>query len=535
MTRTIVLLSGEIASGKSTLCSALETRFNFHVVKTRELIQRLQSVPSERKALQRAGESLDRRTKGEWVGDALGKVVAELEDSRSVIVDSVRIKKQIDSVRRAFGMTRVVHVHLTASRAKREEWYEKRMPHARIVEAPTYAEASSDATESKVARLGKSADVVINTERCSQEDVLVRVASRLGLYGRRIEPLVDVLIGGQYGSEGKGHIAAYLSPEYSFLLRVGGPNAGHKVYGDPPYTHHQLPSGTQKCQAGLIIGPGAVLSVEDLRKEIAECGVSMDRLAIDPRAMIIESADIRFEQKLEETIGSTARGVGAATSRKLLRTAANPPVRLAKDADELRPYIKETLSVLENAFAGGKKVLLEGTQGTGLSLHHGDYPYVTSRDTSGSGCIAEAGIAPNRVRRTVMVIRSYPIRVQSPADHTSGPMGIEIEWDVVASRSGLPVDDLRSKEKTSTTGRKRRVAEFNWSLFRKAIALNSPTDVALTFADYLDKKNSDARRFDQLAAETVQFIEEIEAMASAPVSLISTRFDYRSIIDRRSW
>jgi adenylosuccinate synthase len=114
-------------------------------------------------------------------------------------------------------------------------------------------------------------------------------------------------------------------------------------------------------------------------------------------------------------------------------------------------------------------------------------------------------------------------------------MGVELEWKTIAERSGVDIEELKEEEKTSTTARKRRVAEFNWSLFRKAVSLNGPTDIALTFADYINVKNRNARRFEQLTAETLRFIEEIESLGSAPVSLIATRFDHRSIIDRRSW
>ena len=95
--------------------------------------------------------------------------------------------------------------------------------------------------------------------------------------------------------------------------------------------------------------------------------------------------------------------------------------------------------------------------------------------------------------------------------------------------------ELRANERTSTTNRRRRVARFDWVLLRKSAALNAPTDVAITFADYLDPANVDARRYEQLSQETIRFIEEVERVAAAPVSLISTRFDFRSIIDRRTW
>jgi adenylosuccinate synthase len=346
-----------------------------------------------------------------------------------------------------------------------------------------------------------------------------------------------VLVGGEYGSEGKGHIASYLAREYSFLLRVGGPNAGHTVYERPkPYTFHHLPSGTRSSEAKLILGPGAVISVPVLQKEISECHVTRERLFIDPHAMIIDPDDVAFENRtLAKSIGSTAQGVGAATARKILRNAAGVHVQLAGACNELKPYVRETRAVLDGAFASGERVFLEGTQGTALSLHHGFYPHVTSRDTTVSGCLAEAGIAPSRVRRIVLTCRTYPIRVQNPRGGTSGRIGRELSWKEISERSGIPLPDLRQTEKTSTTGRKRRVAEFDWALLRMAASLNGPTDIALTFADYLSVKNRQARRFEQLQPETIRFIQEVERVSGAPVSLISTRFHFRSIIDRRSW
>jgi adenylosuccinate synthase len=97
------------------------------------------------------------------------------------------------------------------------------------------------------------------------------------------------------------------------------------------------------------------------------------------------------------------------------------------------------------------------------------------------------------------------------------------------------LEELEKTERTSTTNRERRIAEFDWSLLRRASSLNGPTDIALTFADYLSIKNRAARRFEQLSEPTIHFIEEIERVASAPVSLIATRFNFRSIIDRRNW
>ena len=226
--------------------------------------------------------------------------------------------------------------------------------------------------------------------------------------------------------------------------------------------------------------------------------------------------------------------MGAATARRIL-DRGKPGVRLAADEPLLKPFIRDASEVLDDAFSNSERVLLEGTQGSGLSLYHGFYPHVTSRDTTVSGCLAEAGIAPSRVRRTILVCRTFPIRVESPAGRTSGPMSLETSWDEVARRAGIDEAHLRRVERTSTTNRDRRVSEFDWALFRRAVTLNGPTDIALTFVDYIAGQNQDARRFDQLTPETIRFIEEVEKIAAAPVSLISTRFHNRCIIDRRAW
>jgi adenylosuccinate synthase len=114
-------------------------------------------------------------------------------------------------------------------------------------------------------------------------------------------------------------------------------------------------------------------------------------------------------------------------------------------------------------------------------------------------------------------------------------MSRDIKWRDVSHRSGVSLAELRRTEVTSTTNRKRRVSEFDWALLRRSASLNAPTDIALTFADYLDIRNRDASRVGQLSTETVQFIEEVQRVATAPVSLVSVRFHSRGIIDRRQW
>ncbi len=288
--------------------------------------------------------------------------------------------------------------------------------------------------------------------------------------------------------------------------------------------------------AKLVIGPGAVINVGDLLDEISRFSVTHDRLSIDPHVMIINKSDIVYEEKNLASISSTARGVGSATARKINHRGkfdGKSKVILAENVEPLKQYIRETIPILENAYLEHKKVHLEGTQGTSLSIHHGDYPYVTSRDTTVSGCLGEAGISPKRVRKVLMVCRTYPIRVGGP----SGPMsqGREIFAADIAGRSGLDVKEILEKEITTTTGKKRRFAEFDWSQLRRSTILNGATDIALTFVDYIRKENRFARRFEQLTSETISFVEEIERVSGVPVNLLSTRFHFRNIIDRRAW
>lgn len=531
MARSIVALSGAIATGKTTLAERLEQRFGARRIGSHELLAKrlADGEQRDRGTLQALGEALDRDTGGRWLADDVAVAASHLSEDAIIVVDSARILGQVEALRRAFGR-RVTHVHLYAPVEELRRRYGRR----RRRDLPSYDDVRRSPTEAAIDTLVDDADVVIDTSRSTAADVAVRAASHLGLTGRDTGRLVDVIVGGQYGSEGKGHVAYHVSPEYEYLLRVGGPNAGHKVVWDSGrvYTHNQLPSGSRAGDAHLLIGPGATLDVGRLLNEIADCAVDVDRLTIDGNAMIIEEKDVEVETRLVGSIGSTGKGGGAAASRRILR---GDDVRLARNVRELHPYVGDVSELLEAAYSRGERVLLEGTQGTGLSLYHGFYPYVTSRDTTVSGCVAEAGVAPTRVRKVVMVCRTYPIRVGSPPRATSGPMGQMLSWAEIARRSGLDVRELRRAERGSISGKRRRVAEFDWAQLRRASVLNNPTDIALTFADYISAENRTARRFEQLTEETIHFIEEVERVAGAPVTLIGTEFHARSIIDRRSW
>lgn len=533
----IVLLSGRISAGKSSLAKNLQDHVGASIFKTKLVIEQvLHRIGADRRALQDRGELLDRRTDGKWLSDELNKALLAGSDLRLVVVDAVRIERQVTWIRQS-GWP-VVHVHLTAAREVLAKRYANRPNRSR--ELRRYEDLSQSQTERDAELLSDIADVVINTDRCSLEDVYARVAARLDIRPTVAQPLIDVLVGGQYGSEGKGNIAHHLAPEYDVLVRVGGPNAGHKVFrrGMDPFTFHQVPSGALgNPGAKLVIGAGAVIGLDVLRQEISKLSLEVGKLLVDRQAIIIARKDIKWEERyLRDEIASTAQGVGAATARKILHRKPGSDVRLASDEPSLKHYVTDTIEFFADCFSAGKKIMLEGTQGTDLSIHHGHYPHVTSRVTTATGCLAEAGLPSRLVRRIVMVCRTYPIRVgDTDTGKTSGHMSHQITLREIARRSRISYSELRRTERTSTTNRRRRIAEFDWDQLRRSVLLNGPTDIALTFADYLGVDNRRAYRYEQLTDDTLRFIEEVEKVSAIPVSLISTAFSDRNIIDRRMW
>lgn len=506
-------------------------------ISTRALILLLtgKDDTTDRKELQALGERFDRDTGGVWVREGLEKQLKQgaIDGKDGCIVDCVRTKGQIDEIRDKFG-SQAVHVHITADDDVLKTRYTDRA--AKHDEGVSWEEASNNATEQGVRQLGDVADVVIDHGREDEASALVRIKAAMGMLSNTLSPQVDVIVGGQYGSEGKGQVAAYLAPEYGALLRVGGPNAGHSVlFAGKKNVFRHVPSGAATTKGiPLYIGAGAVINPEVLAEEITLCGVDPARVKIDPQAAVITPKDRAREAEIRSKMGSTASGAGEALVRKIQARGVDLP--LARNCPDLKRYVLDNAVVdeLERHFRNGERVLLEGTQGTALSLHHGSYPHVTSRDTAVSGCLAEAGISPRRVDRIIMLVRSYPIRVPDAAEGTSGPMMMEIDWETVSRISGISLDELKTTELTSTTKGLRRVGQFDWALFWRSCMLNSPTDICLTFADYLPQ-NSDATRFDQLNPATSRFIHQLEMVARAPVTLVSKEFGHRKMLDRRTW
>ncbi|MQL54761.1 adenylosuccinate synthetase [Acidianus ambivalens] len=331
--------------------------------------------------------------------------------------------------------------------------------------------------------------------------------------------MLNILVGGFYGDEGKGKIASYLSLKDSphIAVRTGSMNAGHTVcYNNNKWKIRIIPSAFVNKSTKLMLGPGALTSITELIKELKETN-SEDRFFMDYHVGIITEKEIyeeRNDENLMKSVGSTGQGVGYAEAKRILRI-----LKLAKDYPELSKYTIDVPNTLIEEIEKGSEILAEGTQGTYLSLYHGEYPYVTSRNTTSSGILSEIGIGPKYVKDIIIVFKSFVTRVGN------GPLEGELSEEE-AEKLGLI-------EIATVTGRKRRVAPFNVKLAKKAIQLNTATQIAITKLDALFKDAYKVREYEKLPNEAKKWIEDLEDQLKVPITLIGTGEDAMDTIDLR--
>jgi adenylosuccinate synthase len=330
-----------------------------------------------------------------------------------------------------------------------------------------------------------------------------------------------VLVGAQWGDEGKGKATDLLGDRVDYAVRYqGGNNAGHTVViGDESYALHLLPSGVLSPGVTPVIGNGVVIDPEVLLAEIdglAERGVSCDRLLISANAHLIMPHHRALDKVTERYLGSarigtTGRGIGPAYGDKVARTGIrvqdlfDPGIleqklglvlreknqvltkvynRRGIDAaavaaeylgygERMRPYLADTALVLNRALDDGRTVLLEGAQATQLDVDHGTYPFVTSSSPTAGGACAGSGIGPTRITKVIGIIKAYTTRVGA------GPFPTELhdeQGDWLRKTGG---------EYGVTTGRPRRTGWFDAVIARYATRVNGITDYFLTKLDVL--------------------------------------------------
>ncbi len=338
---------------------------------------------------------------------------------------------------------------------------------------------------------------------------------------------VCAVVGGQFGSEGKGAVVARIAREYKHHVRVGGANAGHTAYDEQGMRHvtQQIPvAAYTNPDAQLYIGPGAVISPEILDDELhwwiawrETNGLNQRPILVDARAHVVrmEHKDQEQLSKLASRIGSTSavaqEGIGAATAARVMREEGclSADRYYSPEVAGGHPYIKLADVPAELSAVG--QVLLEGTQGAGLSLTTGPFPYVTSRNTTAAGLLADCGVAPARLERVILVCRTFPIRVAG----NSGPFwrdSVEMDWEE------LGVDP--ESERTTVTRKVRRVATFSMDQIKSAVLLNGATEIALMHYDYIEP---DVAGLDgQAGVEGYEMASRIQRVTGVPVRWLGT-------------
>jgi adenylosuccinate synthase len=332
---------------------------------------------------------------------------------------------------------------------------------------------------------------------------------------------VTVVTGGFWGDEGKGKVVAYLAlaDKPPFIARGGvGPNAGHTIFVDgTKYVLRQVPVGFVHRSARLLIGAGVLVDPAVTLAEIERLAIAPERLAIDRACAIIDPEHIEADRAsdfLRERVGTTGTGTGPANAARIGRHA-----RLAADEPRLAAFVADVADELNSAVESGQDVLVEASQGFGLSLYHGDYPFVTSKDTTAAACCSDVGLGPTRVTDVIVAFKAYASRVGA------GPMPTELPEAEVAARGW--------QEFGAVTGRTRRIGEFDFDLARRAVRINGATGLALTNLDRRFPAAAGCTELDRLPAAARAFLDDVEARLQRPVTLVSTGADVDDMIDRR--
>lgn len=313
----------------------------------------------------------------------------------------------------------------------------------------------------------------------------------------------SVLVGGQFGSEGKGLFSAWLAhqinPDNGRIIATAnaGAQAGHTTQyaggrkficfhlpTTGPALYHADTGKYPNVNATSYINAGAIIDLEALEAELKSVDYPEALVTIHPRAAVItdkNKSDERDAGSSTTKLASTQKGVGAAIADKVMRRAV-----LAQDVVGLANYFQIEALDLNRYLSRGRSVVVEVPQGTGLSLNHGgEYPYVTSRDAYVGSGISDAGVHPKFVGPIAMVVRTFPIRVGNIYNElgeklgSSGPFwggSLELDW-------ARDFPDIEP-ERTTVTKRVRRIATWSDAQYAHALSLNRPTIVCLNFVNY---------------------------------------------------
>ena len=329
-----------------------------------------------------------------------------------------------------------------------------------------------------------------------------------------------IIVGGFFGDEGKGKIVAHIAERDrpAIISRGGvGPNAGHTVkVGEKTYGVRMVPSGFVYEDALLCIGTGVLVDPRVFLHEVDLLKVK-GRAFVDERCGIIDQAHIdrdRGSDHLAKKVGSTGTGCGPANADRAMRV-----IRQAKEVPELAEYLMDVPTEINETLDDDDFVLIEGTQGFGISLYFGTYPYVTSKDTSASQMAADNGVGPTRIDDVIVVFKAYPTRVGA------GPFSTEMTEE--------EADEHGIEEFGTVTHRKRRIGEWDGEMAHRSAMINGCTQAAITGIDRIDADCYGCTDYKKLSKAAKDFLSKAEEDIGAPVTLNSTGPDISHIIDLR--
>jgi adenylosuccinate synthase len=332
---------------------------------------------------------------------------------------------------------------------------------------------------------------------------------------------ISIVVGGQFGSEGKGKVALRIAQDQkaAAVVRVGGTNSGHTAIDADgrSWALRQLPASVLSPNAVAVLPAGAVIDPEIFLREVTALRLGPERVIVDPFASIITEDDRASERSsgIVSDIGSTGSGTGAALIRRIQRRKGTA---LAGEADSLKGFVRDAAVFMRGVLNQNRWIVIEGSQGFGLSLLHGGYyPHATSRDTTAGAFLGEAALSPIDVEDITLVLRAHPIRVSG----NSGPLVNETTWSEIAKSAGLPSG---YNELTTATKKVRRVGNFDATMVRRAIAINNPTRIVLNHFDYVDPGVRE-NRFNVTALSFLKRVEndigrEVDFVGTGPATLI---------------
>jgi adenylosuccinate synthase len=318
--------------------------------------------------------------------------------------------------------------------------------------------------------------------------------------------MLTIVVGAQYGGEGKGKVCsalAYLS-KIDISCRSGGVNSSHTVvFRSKQHRLRMLPAASViNPQTAIVYGAGSLIHISTLFKEIEELGIDPSLIRIDPNAGVVDDTTV-MEQRADKRAKRCQRAL-----------------KLAKDYEELSPFVSEVPTWLFHKLNNGADVLIEGHQGVGLSNYHGDYPYTSSRDCIASALLSEIGIGPRHEMNIVLAVKVFPTR-----NH-----GGNLPNEMKANSAKVLGISERGGGSWGISDNVRRVAGIDFDDIRRAVVLNQPNFLALTGIDYLNRSLQGKRSKSEVTIDISNFISAVENEVGVPVGLLSTGPEADSVI-----